>query len=260
MVLLDAGRFEEAQAQVTTSIGTAASDRLGRIQFVYLAAEADFMVGRVRSCLAQLETLLRGEMEGDEIWAFAKLLQMRASAAQGLSGDDAVSWPDVGFFTAAPVETEATAALVGGHPEDASRYFQRAAELWEPHYVRSALFCGWQSGLAALSAGDVARAVHRLESVEAQAAERAMTWQLARTRQGLRQAGVRRPSGPGTNQGTLTAREAEVVRLAGSGASNAEIAVRLGLARRTVETLLASARAKLGARSKTAAAAGMEPM
>ncbi|MEJ7893397.1 MAG: helix-turn-helix transcriptional regulator [Solirubrobacteraceae bacterium] len=63
--------------------------------------------------------------------------------------------------------------------------------------------------------------------------------------------GGRRPYGD-----ALSPREAEVARLAGMGRKNREIAEALFISTRTVETHVASALRKLGARSREALAPG----
>jgi DNA-binding NarL/FixJ family response regulator len=61
----------------------------------------------------------------------------------------------------------------------------------------------------------------------------------------------RRP--PGT--ASLSPRERELLRLVGDGATNREIAERLGIGRETVKTMLSRAFAKLGARNRIEAVA-----
>jgi DNA-binding CsgD family transcriptional regulator len=82
-----------------------------------------------------------------------------------------------------------------------------------------------------------------------------MTPLHAQARQMLRRAG-QRPATPGAaRRGGLTGRERQVLALIGRGVTNAEISTRLGVSRRTVETHIASASAKLGARTRGQAAA-----
>jgi DNA-binding CsgD family transcriptional regulator len=70
-------------------------------------------------------------------------------------------------------------------------------------------------------------------------------------------AGRRSDAGPGagTGPGGLSGREREVLTLVGQGLSDTAIGARLGISPRTVEAQLASARRKLGARTRHQAAA-----
>jgi DNA-binding CsgD family transcriptional regulator len=58
----------------------------------------------------------------------------------------------------------------------------------------------------------------------------------------------------------LSARESEVAQLVAAGLTNDQIAARLGIARRTVETQVAAASAKLGARTRSQLAALAEQL
>jgi DNA-binding CsgD family transcriptional regulator len=262
IALLDLGRFEEARAQTRTSADTAADDPLGRAQFAYLEAEMELMVGRAGACVDLLRNLVRDLPRGGELRAFSRVTLRRALAAAGsretVLPAEAEPWPEIPFFAAAPVEAEAFALLQAGRAGEAAARFDTASALWRPHYLRSSLYCAWQAGAARLRAGDPTGAVGGLVAAEALAQERAMAWQLAQVRRTLRTAGVRRPSPTPRARPGLTTRENEVLRLAATGVTNVEIAARLGLARRTVETHLASATAKMRAGSRRAAAAQVD--
>jgi DNA-binding CsgD family transcriptional regulator len=78
---------------------------------------------------------------------------------------------------------------------------------------------------------------------------------LARVRRTLRLSGERRAKPRRAGAGPLTGSERDVLRLVRLGVTNAEIAIRLGRSRRTVETQLASAAAKLGVTGRARAAA-----
>jgi DNA-binding NarL/FixJ family response regulator len=71
----------------------------------------------------------------------------------------------------------------------------------------------------------------------------------------LRRLGVRGHSGGPRGDGRLTAREEEVLDLLGAGLSNADIAARLYLSRRTAEHHVSNILAKLGLAGRAEAAA-----
>ncbi|SDM47400.1 ATP-binding protein [Allokutzneria albata] len=99
---------------------------------------------------------------------------------------------------------------------------------------------------------DLAESVEDLRSV-LELAEAEDVGPLAdRARKALRTKGVRTPVGRERPSGTLTRREVEVARLVAEGLSNAEIAERLFLSRRTVTTHLQHAYARLGVSSRAA--------
>ncbi len=156
---------------------------------------------------------------------------------------------------AAREELRAVAALATGDDEAAERRFAGAAALWRGLELRCEVRCAWAAGEAARRAGDLEGARVRLEGAEALAERGAQALMLGRVRRSLRAAGARRRAAPASSRGPLSPREREVLELVGAGLTSPEIALRLGIARSTVETLVRSAMRKLGARSRRQAAA-----
>jgi DNA-binding CsgD family transcriptional regulator/tetratricopeptide (TPR) repeat protein len=114
---------------------------------------------------------------------------------------------------------------------------------------------GYQTGLVAALSGDERRLRSALElvgGVDAPAAAH-------RIRSRLHDLGARRiPRGPRpttrSNLGGLTARQVEVLRLVSEGLSNADIAARLVISRRTVDHHVSAVLARLGAANRVEAA------
>jgi DNA-binding CsgD family transcriptional regulator/tetratricopeptide (TPR) repeat protein/energy-coupling factor transporter ATP-binding protein EcfA2 len=127
--------------------------------------------------------------------------------------------------------------------------WREAAALWQaagcPYHHASALVQGDDPG-------DLLTALTTLDALGAEPLAR-------RVRQRLKELGVARvPRGPTPstrdNPAGLTERQVEVVRLLAQGLSNAEIAARLVLSVRTVDTHVAAVLDKLGARTRRDAA------
>ena len=110
--------------------------------------------------------------------------------------------------------------------------------------------CRWAHGEALRLAEDPG-AHEALTAAEAEAIARGMVPLRVRCERSLRLLGVHR-SAPlvRSADSPLTEREQEVAGLAAEGLTDIEIGVRLGIQRRTVQTLLANARAKLGAENR----------
>lgn len=253
--LIDLGRFEEARDQITRSLRSAAPDAMGRAQFTYLAAEIDFWSGRHRQAIKALDDLLATVEPGFEIAVFAALGRARAHAEMGIDPGDLQLPHHIAFFEALPTEVAALHALVTGDNRVAAGLFEESACGWEPYHLRNSLYCLWHAGEALRLAGDLADAADRLAQVEAAVECRGMAPLLGRVRRSIRLAGRRRVTPRPSSTGGLTSGERQVVRLVHEGLTNAEIATRLGLSRRTVETQLSTATAKLGVRSRLQAAA-----
>ncbi|MGZ4190213.1 MAG: AAA family ATPase [Actinomycetota bacterium] len=115
----------------------------------------------------------------------------------------------------------------------------------------------WAAAL--LRAGERDEAAARLSEARELAAEAGATVELNKIEARMRELGARpragRPRGPRRPEGSLSAREEEVVALVAAGASNGEVAARLFLSERTVEDHIANAQRRLGLTGRAALAA-----
>ena len=155
-------------------------------------------------------------------------------------------------------ELTALAHLADGDPDGAVEPFDAAAALWSGFDALRALMCRWAAGEALRQAGRTERMTERLTATLADATRADVEVVAVRVRRSMRQAGLRpaseAPSGARTGL-RLTARERELLDLAGRGLTNIEIARRMGLGRPTVARILSNAMTKLGAESRAQAVA-----
>ncbi len=130
--------------------------------------------------------------------------------------------------------------------------FAPAAESWHTVARREEIRC-----LLALGAHapDPEQAVPSLLEAEKLAAESGHVVLLGRVRRALRRHAVRRETRGGRAGDNLTERERDVLRLVAQGEPTRRIAGLLGISRETVETHIRSGMRKLGARTRTEAAA-----
>ncbi|MFF0264583.1 ATP-binding protein [Kribbella sp. NPDC004536] len=143
------------------------------------------------------------------------------------------------------------------HPYDllADGKWQQAAKIWR------AAGCPYEEALALSQSSDPEDLLAALSILDALGGR-----PLARRiRQRLRELGVQRvPRGPTaatlSNPGGLSRRQAEVVHLLAEGLTNAEIATRMVLSVRTVETHVAAIMEKLGASTRAEAVARAEAL
>jgi len=130
--------------------------------------------------------------------------------------------------------------------------FDTAAAAWHDLAVREEIRCLLAHGLLAT---DPADAVPPLLAAEKLAEQAGLVVLLGRAHRGLRRHAVRRDV-RGPRAGTeLTDRERDVLRLVAAGEPTRRIAGRLGISGETVETHIRSGMRKLGARTRTEAAA-----
>jgi DNA-binding CsgD family transcriptional regulator len=130
--------------------------------------------------------------------------------------------------------------------------FELAAQAWHDLARREEVRCLLAHGLRA---EDPNQAVPPLLRAEALAEAAGLVVLLGRTRRALRRHSVRRDIRGPRSGDELTEREREVLRLVARGEPTRRIAGQLGISRETVETHIRSGMRKLGARTRTEAAA-----
>jgi DNA-binding CsgD family transcriptional regulator len=177
---------------------------------------------------------------------------LRRITARWAAYDAGVSRPDdqPPSATALPSVRDTLAAWAGDPGG-----FAGAAKAWHDLAIREEVRCLLAQGLCS---ADPAEAVPALLAAEHLADAAGLVVLLGRVRRGLRRHGVRRGSEPHATEtaaGELTGREIQVLRLVARGEPTRRIAGQLGISSETVETHIRSGMRKLGARTRTEAAA-----
>ncbi|MDG4770988.1 LuxR C-terminal-related transcriptional regulator [Solwaraspora sp. WMMD792] len=159
---------------------------------------------------------------------------------------------------ATPVTLPApAAATVTAWTAGDPRQFAHAADTWRDVAVREQVRCLLAHGL---HEPDPARAVPALLAAESLAEHAGLVVLLGRVRRALRRHAVRRDERGPRSGDLLTVRERDVLRLVARGEPTRRIANQLGISTETVETHVRAGMRKLGARTRTEAAAlAMEP-
>jgi DNA-binding CsgD family transcriptional regulator len=130
--------------------------------------------------------------------------------------------------------------------------FAAAAAAWHDLARREEVRCLLAQGTLE---EDAERAVPALLAAERLAEEAGLVVLLGRTRRALRKHAIRRDTRGRRAGDDLTDRERDVLRLVANGEPTRRIAGQLGISRETVETHIRSGMRKLGARTRTEAAA-----
>ena len=289
-VLIAAGRWPEAEAELDTAL--ALYDRSYRaLRAAALVRLAGLRVRQGR--LAEADNLLSGsEHDAAAVRPRVELDLARgepdlaaARAERALPDDPALVAPLLFLLTRAHLARGDPGAAAGTATRLHDVATASSADL-------AAALAEHAAGLVALAAGERAAADH-LESAHSAFGRLGLPWEEARARLDLagvltdrpaiavaharaaldrfralsaaadvdaatsmlRRLGVRGHGGGPRGDGTLTAREQQVLDLVGAGLSNPAIAARLHLSRRTVEHHVSNVLAKLGLRGRAEAAA-----
>ena len=130
--------------------------------------------------------------------------------------------------------------------------FTAAAEGWRPIALRERIRCLLAAGVTDT---DPSRAVAALLTAEQLADAAGLTVLAGRARRGLRRHHVHRDTRSPRSGDQLTRRETDVLRLVAAGEPTRRIAGQLGISAETVDTHIRAGMRKLGARTRTEAAA-----
>jgi DNA-binding CsgD family transcriptional regulator len=246
----DLGKGETVRAQLEARVANAPPDDDGLGDTLWAFAELELAAGRPGA--AERVTRTYFDRFG-RASAFVGIVRAWAQFELGTVPTE-IEGADLPLVEGAPVEFEALAALARGGAADAAAAFDRAAALWEGRHVRGDFRCRWAAAESLRRAGQLDEARDRLLLIEPAVERRQLNVLLRKIRRSLRLTGVHRAV-ERTSAGILTGREADVLVLVAEGLTNDEIARRLGLGRPTVVRLIRSAQQKLGAKSRTQAAA-----
>jgi DNA-binding CsgD family transcriptional regulator len=253
MALLDLGRVDEAVDIVTAGLNHAAPDHRGQSQLQWVLAECALWGGHPARALDLVTEYLSPAIDDPNVM-FGFVTRAWACVESGHDPGPPTGPQVRPMLLAIPEETLALQHLHAERYEDATKHFDLAAPLWAPYHRRGELRCRWAAAETVRRSGDPAGAIDRLEDVEQHARDDGAELLLARIHRSLRAAGQRRSAPRSTDEDGLTQRERQVLQLVATGATNAEIATRLGITRRTVVALIASASTKLGATGRNQAA------
>jgi DNA-binding CsgD family transcriptional regulator len=130
--------------------------------------------------------------------------------------------------------------------------FTAAADGWQPVARREQIRCLLAAGL---TDPDPQRAVDALLAAEQLADTAGLTVLAGRARRGLRRHHIHRDTRSPRSGDQLTRRETDVLRLVAAGEPTRRIAGQLGISAETVDTHIRAGMRKLGARTRTEAAA-----
>ncbi|MDQ3894427.1 MAG: helix-turn-helix transcriptional regulator, partial [Actinomycetota bacterium] len=243
--LAELGDPDKARALIQENLPTV--HVFGRATLEGVLADVEWLDGRPEDALAATE---RATSPAIDYW----IAVVRAWALTDLGRADEIAEPPASSwrYPGAPETVHALRALTANQFSLAEGLFLEAAGRWFER--RHALRCRWGAAEAARRAKDLRRAQAHLLPLEAEVADLEMRLLLGRIRKSLRAAGVRR-AGSRKGSSLLSGREREILVLVAEGQSSREIAARLSLAQRTVDSQIRSAMLKLGARTRLEAAA-----
>ncbi|BBH69607.1 hypothetical protein ACTI_62920 [Actinoplanes sp. OR16] len=187
-----------------------------------------------------------------------RAVQPPATAPEGLlAGLHAITGRWAAHDLGVPGSTEIPVSLPGAARRTLTAWalgsgFTAAADGWRQLALREQIRCLLAAGLTET---DRDRAVAALLRAEQLADQAGLTVLAGRARRGLRRHQIHRDTRSPRSHGRLTQRELDVLRLVADGEPTRRIAGQLGISAETVDTHIRASMRKLGARTRTEAAA-----
>ncbi|MBX7160453.1 MAG: LuxR C-terminal-related transcriptional regulator [Acidimicrobiia bacterium] len=254
MALIDVGADIEAREQLRSLQATGMAGPGGRGFAAILQAEADYWRGRTAKAVQGFAAAL----EALPAFHFYAPLGVLSSAWAAVEAETPI--PARGFIPPVPLLAHVHREWDGleewsrnGAGSDVVDLLVDAASGWSGKLMRNELRCLWGAGEAARLSGDP-RAGALLADVEQRCRRAGLGPLLWRARRSLRQAGISpRQHTLDDNTDVLTALEQQVLETARTGASNSEIARRLGISASTVTYYFRRIDKKLGTGSRHSA-------
>lgn len=256
-VLADLGRVDEARVRAERELPLARAGEYDLGEVLWLLADVAFMAGRWHEAIAHADRHA-AEVNGAQHRAFVELPRAWALVELGRRPD----WPSIAdalpMLAGGTIELEAVRTFAEGRYGAAAEAFDVAADRWSGAHARGEWRSRWAAAESRRRSGDVAGARSELLVLEERLEHVHHAPFLARVRRSLRAVGERRSARATPVAGTdLTARELEILGMSGGGATDAEIAARLGISRWAVVRAAESGASKLGAATRLEALAAM---
>ena len=256
----DLGNFARADQLVRSSIDHAQRWRSKDLEgLLWARAEIAWNAGRLDECVAAAEDLLARSIPLDfGTPAAAVTIRWveweRDGKCSGATGPLVIYSVQRGLLD----ESRGLELLcTPGREREAAQAFLAAAVLHDRYLRRNAVRCRWAAGEALLRAGDTDAAATLLADAAATCEQHGLVPLGRRVDASLRRLGAARPAvgaAAGHANGSLTAREHEVLTLVRAGLSTAEIAAQLHVRPSTVDSHIRKSMRRLGASNRREAA------
>jgi DNA-binding CsgD family transcriptional regulator len=242
---VDLGRAEEALELADLHLATSG---LRPSDYHVVRAQAFLSTGRARAALSEQEPFLAADPVQSMVTAMAPIFAWAAYFAGRPTPSPVAELLDWGMLAGVAPELDGIELMRAGRPDEAAERFREAADRYSGYTTRAAVRCRWAHADALMQTSQRTQGEAALAEVEVAAQEEGLVSVLrlvARSRGGR---------APAARASLLTEAEQRVLALVGEGFSDADIAARLGLSRRTVQSQVASAQRKLGAANRRHAA------